>query len=107
MKQLTILEEYILLSVYHLKENAYLISIKDNLNDLTELNLAIGSVFAPLDRLRRNGYLRTENGDPSPKVGGRAIKYYFLTDHGINALVGRQKVLNKMWIGFDMNKVKG
>lgn len=107
MKQLTSIEEYILLSVYHLKDNAYLISIKDYLKEHAGIKLAIGSVFAPLDRLARKGLLRTVDGDPSPKVGGRAIKYYRITEEGLEALRMRQEVLNTMWTGFNTNEVRG
>ena len=100
MKKLTTLEEYILLSVYDLKENAYLISIRDYLRDKAGIDLAIGSVFAPLDRLTRKEYLRTENSAPSPKVGGRAIKYYHLTPTGMEALHTRRKVMDIMWKEF-------
>jgi len=100
MKQLTNLEESILLSVYYLKDNAYLISIRDYLKENAGIKLAIGSVFSPLDRLRRNGLLEAISGEPSPKVGGRAIKYYRLTVRGIEALKERQEVINALWIGF-------
>ena len=106
MKQLTNLEEYILLSVYHLKDNAYLVSIKDHLKEKAGISLAIGSVFAPLDRLRKNGLLRSVNGKPSAKVGGRAIKYYYLTNLGIHALERRQEVLDTMWVGFKASGAK-
>ena len=106
MKQLTNLEESILLSVYHLKDNAYLISIRDYLKEKAGIRLAIGSVFAPLDRLSRKGLLRFVNGEPMAKVGGRAIKYYFLTDLGMEALEKRQEIIDAMWIGFKINKVE-
>ena len=68
MKTLTFLEENILLTVYHLKDNAYLISIKNFLEKQTGMKLAVGSVFAPLNRLHKNGLLKIINGKPSPKV---------------------------------------
>ncbi|MFC1554702.1 PadR family transcriptional regulator [candidate division KSB1 bacterium] len=107
MKQLTTIEEYILLSVHHLHNNAYLISIRDYLNEKAGIDLAIGSVFAPLNRLHRNGLLTTVSGDPSPKVGGRAIKFYRLTDSGKEALRERQEVMDTMWLGFRINDAKG
>ena len=102
MKHLTSLEENILLSVHYLKDNAYLITIRDYLKEKAGIKLAIGSVFAPLDRLSRKGLLKTVTGKPSPKVGGRKIKYYLLTEKGINALKERQEVINKMWVEFNV-----
>ncbi|MCP4727819.1 MAG: PadR family transcriptional regulator [bacterium] len=106
MKQLTIIEEFILLAVYQLKDDAYLISIRDYLRENAGIDLAMGSVFAPLDRLRREGLLNTINGEPSQKVGGRAIKYYKITKQGLKALENRKEVHDQMWQGIKMNQIR-
>ncbi|MCP4727810.1 MAG: PadR family transcriptional regulator [bacterium] len=100
MKSLTLQEQYILLSVYRLKNNAYLATVRDHILENTGKDLSIGTVYVPLDRLRKMGYLRTEVSGPSPKVGGRSIKYYFITDEGIKALHEMKKINDTMWTGF-------
>ena len=82
MKPLTQLEEHILLSVFRLQDNAYLITIRDHIKRNTGKELAIGTIYVPLERLRRKGYVKTIIGKPTPKVGGRSVKYFRLTQEG-------------------------
>jgi DNA-binding PadR family transcriptional regulator len=100
MKALTLHEEYILLSVLQLKDNAYLNTIRHHIKKTTGKSLALGTIYVPLDRLRRMGYVQTITGKPTPKVGGRSIKYYRITKQGLNALAEAKKVHDRMWLGF-------
>ena len=100
MKPLTRQEEYILLSVFYLQENAYLITIRDHLKNYTGKKLAIGTIYVPIDRLRRQGYLSSRIGEPKARAGGRSIKYYDLTDKGVEALKEIRKVHDLMWNDF-------
>ena len=101
MKRLSIQEEYILLSVYQLQDNAYLITIQEHLKEKTGKDYAIGTIYVPLDRLWKMGYLETRIGKPSARVGGRAIKYYRITTRGIQVLAANKKVHDSMWLGFE------
>jgi DNA-binding PadR family transcriptional regulator len=46
------------------------------------------------------GYLDTRIGKPSPKVGGRSIKYYHITEKGKRILAESKKIHDRMWLGF-------
>jgi DNA-binding PadR family transcriptional regulator len=100
MKSLTLQEQYVLLAAYTLQNNAYLITIREHLKQLTGTDYAIGTIYAPLDRLWKLGYLDTVIEKPSPKVGGRWIKYYRITQDGIRALQKMKKLHDKMWLDF-------
>ena len=100
MKSLTQLEQHILLAIFHLKDNAYLITIREFLKDKTGKNHAIATIYVPLERLRKLGYLDTVAGGPSPKVGGRSIKYYQLTKAGFCVLREMKKINDRIWLGF-------
>ncbi len=99
MKYLTRQEELVLLTVYHLKENSYLVKIREHLNMHSRRKWSISSVFVPLDRLTKNGFLSTKIGQPTAKRGGKAIKYYILTDEGKNALAEVKMIHETMWNG--------
>ena len=100
MKSLTQLEQHVLLAIFHLKDSAYLISIREFLKDKTGKNHAIATINVPLERLKKLGYLDTAFGDSSPKVGGRSIKYYHLTKAGFRVLSEMKKISDRMWLGF-------
>jgi PadR family transcriptional regulator PadR len=100
MKSLTQLEQHIMLSIFHLKDNAYLITIREFIKDKTGKNHAIATIYVPLERLRKLGCLDTIDGGPSPKVGGRSIKYYRLTKAGFHLLREMKKINDRMWLDF-------
>ena len=100
MNPLTQLEQHILLAVFHLKDNAYLITVLDFLNKNSGKRHAIATVYVPLERLRKRGYLETSTSGPSPKVGGRAIKYFRLSKKGFEALNTMKSIHDRMWRRF-------
>jgi PadR family transcriptional regulator PadR len=100
MKSLTQLEQHILLAIFNLKDNAYLVTIGEFIKDKTGKNNAIATIYVPLERLKKWGYLDTAIGGPSPKVGGRSIKYYHLTEAGFHLLREMKKINDRMWLGF-------
>lgn len=101
MRELTQQEQNILLSVFHLKEQAYLLAIRNHLKDITGKEQAIATIYVPLERLARLGYLKTTLIKPEPKVGGRSIKYYRLTDAGVAVLTEMKRIQDRLWLGFE------
>lgn len=99
MKYLTRQEELVLLSVFRLKDNAYLISIQDHLNHFTGKIWSISSVYIPLNRLEKKDYLKATIGEITEKRGGKAIKYYKVTKMGLNALAELEAINQTMWSG--------
>ncbi len=97
MKLLTRTEEIILAAVWILKENAYGIAINQFINGRTGLNWKFGSIYTPLGRLVKNGYIRTHEGTPTPERGGRRKIYYELTKDGLDALKEIHRVQNAVW----------
>jgi len=101
MRELTQQEQNILLAVFHLKEQAYLLAIRNHLKDITGKEQAIATIYVPLERLARLGYLKTTLIKPEPKVGGRSIKYYKLTPSGIAVLTEMKRIQDRLWLGFE------
>ena len=99
MKFLTRQEELVLLSVFQLKDRAYLISIQEHLNRSTGKNWSVSSVYIPLSRLEKKEYLKTTIGEITEKRGGKAIKYYQLTKIGLDALAELEAINETMWRG--------
>lgn len=97
MKTLTRKEEQILLAIIHLQHQAYLVNIREKLKELTGKYLDVGTINKPLKKLEREGYLKSELGNPTPVRGGKAIKYYSLTEAGYNTLADVQTMHSKFW----------
>jgi DNA-binding PadR family transcriptional regulator len=97
VKLLTRTEELILLAVWKLESNAYCIPIRDQLSDITGENWSLGSIYMPLDRLVKKGYLESYLSEATPERGGRHKRIYKLTDGGMKALLLVRQVQAKMW----------
>ena len=95
------MEERILLTILKLKDNAYIVSIKDQLEHFTSKNMSFGALYVALNRLIKFGYLESYIGESSSLRGGRAKKYYKLTKKGVLVLKDIRQQQNQMWKGFD------
>ncbi|MFC2134335.1 PadR family transcriptional regulator [Bacteroidota bacterium] len=101
MRLLTRQEELVLLAIHLLQGNSYLIRIRELLIENTGRDWSISSVYVPLDRLTKEEYLKERIGNPTAKRGGKAIKYYQLTDEGMNALAKLKALNETMWKGLE------
>ena len=106
MKILSRTEEIILATVWKLQGNAYGVTINEYIRKNTGLNWKFGSIYTPLGRLARKGYVKTLKGAPSPERGGRRKIYFELTEKGKEALLVIQKVNSAIWIDMPVLKPK-
>lgn len=106
MKLLTRHEEHVLLAIMSLRENAYLVTIKEHLQEQTGTDLSFGTLYVSLKRLEKDGYLKHKIGEATSKRGGKAIKYYLLTERGLEALQEVHKVNEAMWVNFSRFPLK-
>lgn len=90
-------EELLLLAVWRLQDEAYGAAIRNHLTDITDEDWSIGSVYGTLDRLARQGFVRTHMGAPTPERGGRSKRYFELTAAGVAALNRVRDVQETMW----------
>lgn len=97
MNLLTRSEEMLLLAVWRLQDQAYGAAIRNHLTDVTDEDWSIGSVYGTLDRLARQGFVRTHMGSPTPERGGRSKRYFELTAEGVAALNRVRSVQQSMW----------
>jgi DNA-binding PadR family transcriptional regulator len=94
-------EQVVLLSILRLAEEAYAVTIRDELVACTGRNVSRGSIYITLDRLETKGYLKSWFGDPTPERGGRAKRYYALRPRAIEALRENRRALVSLWRGIE------
>ena len=99
MDLVTRTEELILLAVWRLKDNAYSIPIHEQVSVITGETLSLGSIYMPLDRLVKRGYLVSYLSEATPERGGRHKRIYKLTREGLEALQKIRDVQERMWNG--------
>ena len=97
MKYLSRPEELVLLTIWKMKEETYGVIIRKHLSEMTGKYWSIGSVYVPLDRLEAKGCLTSYLANPTPERGGKAKRYYRITEAGLERLREIQKVYAAFW----------
>lgn len=92
-------EEFLLLAVWRLKENAYGVAIREQIKDATGKTWAYGALFVMLRRLEKKGYLKSHFTDPMPQRGGKSKRIFRLSAQGIKALRDVRKAQESVWSG--------
>lgn len=100
MYGLTKHEELILISILRLRGNAYIVTIRKQIKELTKKSINYGSLCNTLSALGRKGYLESTESEPTAQQGGRRKVMYYLTNAGKKALVNAYEIQKLTWIGF-------
>src|SRR5436309_13655321 len=85
-KRLAGFEELVLLATGSLGEGAYGVTVQQRLEAETGSAVALGAVYAVLDRLERKGYVRSAWGETTPQRGGRRKRMSRVPPPGVRAL---------------------
>ncbi len=97
MKFLSRSEELILLAILNLRDNAYVITIQQELKKMTGETWALGALFVTLDRMFRKGYVHSRLSEPKPERGGRRKRLYSLRPAAVDALNEVKKLQTSVW----------
>ncbi|MGC2617264.1 MAG: PadR family transcriptional regulator [Terracidiphilus sp.] len=87
----------LLLAVIHLGEEAYGVPISRELEKHRGKDVAVGSVYAALERLEAKGLITSVLGDPTPERGGKAKRFFHVTKEGLRQVHETRKVLTRLW----------
>jgi PadR family transcriptional regulator PadR len=79
-------EQHVLTALLRLRDTAYGVPIHREIVERTGRDVAIGAVYATLDRLERKGFVSSRAGEPTPERGGRAKRYFRIEAPGVSAL---------------------
>ncbi len=85
-------EELLLLALLRLRDNAYGVTIRQELETVTGRATSIGAVYTTLERLEQKGYVSSYRGEATPERGGRAKRYFKIDGAGIQALNDAERV---------------
>lgn len=100
MVELTKREELLLLAILKLEKNAYIITLRRHIREITGKSINYGSLCNTLSALIRKGYIKSAESDPVPRPGGRRKVLYSLTADGRRALIRAYKIQKLVWDGW-------
>src|SRR5256885_17244633 len=92
-------ELMVLLAVLQIGDDAYGVPIANLIEATIKKAVALGSIYAALERLEDKALVISTLGDPTPERGGRAKKYFRVTANGIREAREAQRTLKQLWTG--------
>src|SRR5258707_14250759 len=93
------LELIVMLALLRLGENAYGVPISREIEQQSGREVALGSVYATLERLQEKGLVSSSLGAPTAERGGRAKRYFRVTTKGLREVRETRQALMKLWRG--------
>ncbi|MCO6357944.1 PadR family transcriptional regulator [Roseivirga pacifica] len=91
------LEELVLLTVIVLKDEAYGVEIKRELEERLNETLSVGSIQSALKRMEEKGFLKSEFGEATAVRGGKRKRIYTATPLAIQTLEEIKNVRAQLW----------
>ena len=92
-------ELIVMLVLIRLGENAYGVPISREIEETSGREVAIGSVYATLERLEQKGFVSSSLGEPTSERGGRAKRYFHVTKRGLREVRKTRQALISLWRG--------
>lgn len=95
-------ETLVLLALLRLGADGYGMEVRREITDRTGRDVAIGAVYATLERLEAKGLVASRSGTSSAARGGRARRFFTVTADGRAAVVAAHEALARMVDGLDL-----
>lgn len=92
-------EQQVLLTVWRLEDDAYGTSVRDELEARTGRDVAQGAVYTTLVRLEKKGLVRSSMADPTPVRGGKAKRFFRITEAGVRGVQDARAAMDSLWDG--------
>lgn len=96
-------EELVLLTIATLGEDAYGVSIQQDIESRCKRNISIGALHSTITRLEEKGLLKSWLGGATKERGGRSKRYFEITPSGKRAVSETKSLRDQLW---DLSKVK-
>jgi len=95
-------EQIVLLAILRLGENAYGVTIREEIIARTEREPSPGALYVTLDRLEEKGLVRSQFGDPTPQRGGRAKRFFSVNAKGVESIARAQRSYQRLMKGLKL-----
>ena len=96
------LEQLVLLAILRAGNNAYGVTIANEIEQHAGRTLTMATIYKTLTRLEDKDFVRATFGEPTATRGGKAKRYYRLTEEGRRELRDAIASLQRMTPGLDL-----
>lgn len=90
-------EELVLLTIASLGNEAYGVSIQQDIENRCNRNISIGALHSTITRLEEKGFLKSWLGGATAERGGRSKRYYEITQAGKKAVTESKSIRDELW----------
>ena len=101
------LEEIVLLAVARCEPEAYGMRIREEIAARSGRSVAIGAVYASLERLEDKGYIKQITPPDDARRDPRARRFFALTAAGAKALEDTAALRDRLWHGLTLRRHGG
>jgi PadR family transcriptional regulator, regulatory protein PadR len=95
--QLGEFEEVVILTIGILNNQAYSVSIKDEIESRLNRSVSFGALHTALKRLEEKGYLKSYAGEATDARAGRPRQYFEITAMGKKAMHYAKETREQLW----------
>ena len=94
-------EEQVMLAVLRTASESFGMEVRREIERLTDRDVAIGAVYATLDRLEAKDLVSSRRAD----VEGQSRRVFAVTRRGAAALAETREMRERLWQGVDLRRV--
>ena len=94
----------VMLAIIRIGDDAYGVSISNEIEETTGSEVLLGSVYDALARLEAKGFITSALGEATPERGGKAKRHFRTTSRGLRLVRDTQQSLVKLWKGLPQLK---
>jgi len=96
-KELTKIEEILLVAIWHLKDKAYGVKIRQYVSNIIGKEFTYGHLYSALNQLVTKKMVTITAGNSSTQRMGRPRIYYSVSPEGLEALEAAREMNKKLW----------
>ncbi len=94
-------EQMVLLAIIQLKDDAYGVRIREEIEQRVGREVARGALYTTLDRMESKGLVISSSGEKQADRGGRPRRYFTVSAAGLESLRESRKALLSLWSGIE------
>jgi DNA-binding PadR family transcriptional regulator len=100
-------EEVVLLAIARCEPDAYGMRLRQEIEEQSGRSVAIGAVYASIERLEEKGYIRAAPPPQGADRDPRARRFFAVTAAGARALEDTAAVRDRLWRGLKLRRQGG
>jgi len=101
LKELTKIEETVLLAIWRLENNAYGVEVRRRVEEVTGRAVNYSTLYATLEQMVRKGLINKQFGEPTAVRGGKRKVFFHPTTLGLDALKRAFERQKSLWAGIN------